>query len=113
MLERVFQGGRFVLTSILAAVLFMLAIGLIVMVNLVWMPILSGLVGPRSPAMFAVFAVGIAIAFLVGIYVSARFSQFPYMIVDHNAGALDSLRWSWEATRGRVGTLVVVYAMLC
>lgn len=112
-LERVFRGGRFLLTTILAAILFMLALGLLVLVNLIWIPILSGLVGPRSLAIVMVFVVGLAIVFLVAIYVSARFSQFPYMILDHNAGAVDSLRFSWEATRRRVGTLSVVYTMLC
>ena len=112
-LERVFHGGRFVLTTILAAVLFTLALGLIVLVNLVWMPILSGLIDPGSLAMVIVFFVGIVIACIVAIYVAARFSQFPYMILDHNAGAVDSLRFSWQATRGRVGTLSVVYTMLC
>ncbi len=112
-LERLFHGGRFVLTTILAAVLFMLALGLIVLVNLIWIPILPGLAGPHSLAIVMVLAVGIAIACIVAIYVSMRFSQFPYMILDHNAGAVDSLRFSWEATRRRVGTLNVVYGMLC
>jgi len=112
-LERVFRGGRFVLTTIQAAVLFMLALGLIVLVNLIWIPILSGLVDPRGLAIVMVIAVGIAIVCIVAIYVSMRFSQFPYMILDHNAGAVDSLRFSWEATRRRVWTLNVVYGMLC
>jgi len=112
-LERVFHGGPFVLTTILAAVLFMMVLGLIVLVNLIWVPILSGLVGPHALAVVMVLAVGIAIACVVMIYVSMRFSQFPYMILDHNAGVVDSLRLSWEATHGRVGTLSVVYAMLC
>jgi len=111
-LERVFHGGRFVLTTILAAVLFTLALALIVLVNLIWIPILSGLVGPGSVAIIVVFAVGIAIACIVGIYVAMRLSQFPYMILDHNAGAVDALRFSWEATRRRVGTLNLVYTML-
>jgi hypothetical protein len=112
-LERVFRGGRFVLTTILATVLFMLALGLIVLVNLIWIPTLSGLVGPRTLAIVMICAVGIAIACIVAIYVSMRFSQFSYMILDHNAGAVDSLRFSWEATHRRVGTLNVVYGMLC
>ena len=91
----------------------MLALGLIVLVNLIWIPILSGLVDPLSLAMVMVFAVGIAIACIVALYVATRFSQFPYMILDHNAGAVDSLRFSWEATRRRVWTLSVVYSMLC
>jgi len=112
-LVRVFRGGRFLLTTVLATVLFMLVLGLIVLVNLIWIPILPGLAGPRSLAIVMVLAVGIAIACIVAIYVSMRFSQFPYMILDHNAGAVDSLRFSWEATRRRVWTLNLVYGMLC
>ena len=90
----------------------MLALGLIVVVNLIWIPILSGIVGPRGMAILLISVVGIAIACVVATYVSARFSQFPYMIIDHNAGAMDSLRWSWEVTRGRVSTLFGVYTMV-
>jgi hypothetical protein len=34
------------------------------------------------------------------------------MIIDRNAGVIDSLGLSWEATRGGAGTLIVVYAFL-
>ena len=111
-LERVFQGGRFVLTTMVAAFLFLLALGLLVLVNLIWLPILSGLVASHALAIIIVCGVGMAIGGIVAIYISLRFSQFPYMILDHNAGAVDSLRFSWEATRGRVGTLNAVYALL-
>jgi hypothetical protein len=110
--ERIFHGGRFILTTILAAVLFTLALGLIVLLNLIWIPVLSGLVGHSSVAMVMVMAVAFTIACVVAIYVAMRFSQFPFMILDHNAGAADSLHLSWEATRRRVGTLNVVYTML-
>ncbi len=55
---------------------------------------------------------GLTIACVVAIYVAMRFSQFPFMILDHNAGAVDALRFSWEATYRRVGTLNLVYTML-
>lgn len=111
-LDRIFHGGYFLLTTLVAGALFMLALGLIVVVNLIWIPILSGIVGPRSMAILLISVVGIATACVVATYVSARFSQFPYMIIDHNAGAMDSLRWSWEVTRGRVSTLFGVYTMV-
>ena len=97
MLERVLHGGRFLLTSILAGVLFMLAIALILVANLIWIPILSAIVGPGGLAVFLFIVVGVAIACVVASYVSARFSQFPYMILDYNAGG-GSSRW---AGRGR------------
>jgi len=112
LLERVFHGGRFLLTTMLAGIVFALAVGLIVLVNMIWIPILSGILGPHNPAIVLVFAVGITIAVIASIYVSARFSQFPYMILDHNAGVVDSLRFSWQVTRQRVGTLTLVFTML-
>jgi hypothetical protein len=33
------------------------------------------------------------------------------MILDQNAGVIDSLRDSWEATRGRVATLILVFML--
>ncbi len=110
-LARLIQGGRFVLRSILAAIVFMLAIGTIFVVNMIWASIFARLFR-ASGAPLAISALSMAISVVAVLYVSVRFSQFPYMIVDQNASALDSLRGSWEATRGRSGTLALVYAML-
>ncbi len=110
--EQLFRGGRFILTSIVAVVLFMMTIGLIMIVNLVWIPIVTALLGRGHPASIGVFVVAVAIACVFAIYISTRFSQFNFFIIDQSVGAMDSLSWSWEATRGRAGTLVVIYAMM-
>jgi hypothetical protein len=111
-LEQVFRGGRFVLTTMLAGVVFVILLGLIGAVNLIWVPILAGLVGTGAPMMVLVIALAVVIAFISGGYVAARFSQFHFMIIDQNAGVIDSLRFSWESTRGCVGTLFLVFTLL-
>jgi hypothetical protein len=109
--ESVFRGGRFLLTTILAWVVFALLLGLIAFLSLIWVPILLAGAGQGGPIMILVFAVGIGTAVIVMVYVGSRFSQYQYMILDQNAGVLDSLRDSWEATRGRVATLLLVFML--
>jgi hypothetical protein len=110
--ERVFRGGRYLLTTILAGILFVLALGVIVLTNVIWIPTLGGILGPGTAGAILVSALGIGVAIVASLYVAARFSQFAYMILDHNAGVVDSLRFSWQATRRRVGTLILVFAMV-
>ncbi len=109
--EAVFHGGKFLLTTILAYVVFGLLLGLIALLSLIWVPILLAALGQGGPLMIVVFAVGIATAMLMIAYVGARFSQFHFMILDQNAGVIDSLRLSWEATRGSVATLLLVFML--
>jgi hypothetical protein len=109
--EAVFRGGRFLLTTILAGVVFALLLGLIALLTLIWVPILLAAAGQAGPIMILVFAVGIATALIMMSYVGARFSQFHFMIFDQHAGVIDSLRLSWEATRGRVGTMILVFML--
>jgi hypothetical protein len=109
--EAVFRGARFLLTTILAYVVFALMLGLIALLSLIWVPILLAAAGQAGPVMILVFAVGIATALIMMVYVGSRFSQFHYMILDQHAGVIDSLHLSWEATRGRVGTVILVFML--
>ena len=58
--EAVFRGGSFLLTTILAGVVFALLLGLIALLSLIWVPILLAALGQAGPLMILVFAVGIA-----------------------------------------------------
>ena len=106
-MERLVAGGRFLLTTLVMGLLFLLLLALIVLVSLGWTPLLGAVFGSRSAGTMAGFAVGITIAAVATCYVAARFSQAHYLILDHNAGVIDSLRSSWEATHQRVGTLIL------
>ena len=106
------EAGRFLLTTLLAGVLFLVTIGAATLLSLMVIPITAAILGRGGPGMILAFAVGIAIACVLVSYLSARLSQFHYMIIDQNAGVIDSLALSWEATRGRVGTMIVVFSFL-
>jgi hypothetical protein len=110
--ERVFRGGRYLLTTILAGILFVLVLGVIVLSSTIWIPLLGGILGPGRAGVMLACALGIVLAIVASLYLATRLSQFAYMILDHNAGVVDSLRFSWQATRRRVGTLILVFAMV-
>jgi hypothetical protein len=108
----IFRGGRFLLTTIVAGVVFVLLLGLIGLVNLIWIPIVVGMIGPGGSVMVLLFAMGIAVALITAVYVAIRFSQFHFMILDRNAGVVDSLRFSWESTRRGVATLILIFVLV-
>jgi hypothetical protein len=110
--DQLFRGGRFVLTTLFAGVVFGLLVGAVTLVGLIAIPILAAVVGRGGAGMILVFGGAFVFALVAAVYVSTRLSQFPYMIIDRNAGVIDSLGFSWEATRGGAGTLIVVYAFL-
>ena len=50
-----------------------------------------------------VVALGLVLLIVPGVYVGLRWVFAPQIIVEENAGALSSLRRSWEITRGTTG----------
>ena len=57
-------------------------------------------------ASLAVFVVGVIITIVVVIAVSVRLYLYSFAIVDRDAGAVESLRLSYEITRGHVIELI-------
>jgi hypothetical protein len=110
--EDVFTGGRYVLTTILAALLLGLAIG---------GPILLALFGGAAllpmiqdnPSALAVLLIVIVVGVLaaIAVYISVRLMQFYFVVIDLNTGVIESLRTSWYLTKGRVPTLILVYLL--
>ncbi len=43
--------------------------------------------------------VGIVLLIIPGVYLGARFSLFSFYITDHDASIINSLRYSWRATK--------------
>lgn len=56
----------------------------------------------------AIILVGLILLILPGIYFAIRLSFFPYYIVDKNLGSMDSLKSSWNATKGELSDLIVL-----
>ena len=106
-----FSGGRYLLTVIGAALLLgLLLVGL--------MAVPGGLVaaavyvlrgqqgaGPALAVVFVVFLIGLF------IYGMARLMQYYFLIIDQDAGVVDSIQRAWELTRGRAGTIIVIFLL--
>ena len=54
---------------------------------------------------------GLVATAVLGIYLMIRLSLFYYLIIDRDAGVIDSLGQSWQLTRNQAGMLVVVYLL--
>jgi len=108
--EDVFKGGRFVLTIILASILvgimivgpIGIAVGLII-------PGMMMLRDQRGAAAILLFLVVAGLAAALVVLLTCRLIIYYYIVIDRNAGVIDSLRQSWHLTKGRTGTIVLVY----
>jgi hypothetical protein len=109
---RLFQGFPFLLTTLLAGLVFVLVLGVIAAVFMIWVPILGGILGRGSGGVILVRIIGLVCTVVVAFLVATRLSQYHLMIVDEGAGVMDSLRYSWQATRHRVSTLILVWMLL-
>jgi hypothetical protein len=108
--EDVFRGGRFLLTALLAMVVHkvLIAIPIAVATGV----IIGGIVmmeNQSGVAAFLLFLVMSSAAGLVFILLAARLSMYYYLIIDRDAGVLDSLLRSWRLSRNQVGTITLVY----
>ncbi len=99
------RGGPYLLTIVLGwvAIWAMLALPSLLVLSTIGMvleaPSLGGLLGSGLMSMGAL---------AVGFYVLTRLYYFMLVCLDENTGVLDSLRGSWEATRGNLSGLILV-----
>jgi hypothetical protein len=110
--EHVFQGGPYVVTVIVASIL----IGLIVFLPIFLCVVAAAISfavfrGDQAPVAVAVLVVCVAAILPVIMYLTARMGMFYFLAIDRNAGVLDSLRWSWELTRGRALPIIAIYLL--
>lgn len=50
---------------------------------------------------------GLILLIVPGIYLAIRLSQFPFLIVDKNLGAIEAIKGSWNMTKGNVINLII------
>jgi hypothetical protein len=110
--EDVFTGGRYVLTTILASILFALSVGGPILLALIGGAALLPMIrdnqaGTLIILILIVFPVLVAVA----VYLSIRLFQFYFVVIDRNAGVIESLRTSWYLTKNQVPTLFLVYLL--
>ena len=106
--DEIFKGGQYVLTTILASIIFIIILGGPIGIAAVVGAIGLAAMGEWSAGGIVVFLVASTLAAVFVIYVSSRLLMYYYIIIDRNAGVIDSLQQSWTLCRGRVGTIILV-----
>jgi hypothetical protein len=117
--ELVFSGARYFWRMIGATLLYLFATLPFLLIFGVAFGLGFGLSRSANDdrLLFAGVIVGALIAVPGLIIVALRLAQFPFVLVDRDCGVMDSLRGSWELTRGRVvqlfflGIVVALIAM--
>jgi hypothetical protein len=107
--DEIFQGARFVLTTILATILFVAVLA--VPIFGAALVITFGLVAMENHiiAGVAFFLVVSSLVGLLVVYATARLAMHYYLIIDRDAGVIDSLMGSWTLCRNEVGTITLVF----
>jgi uncharacterized membrane protein len=109
-----FQGARFLLPTIIAHLLFALAVMLMAGVAAFLAAFMTGMMigavraRPAVGVLVVLMGVTVAAAYIAVFIFSLRLSQFLYLIIDRDVGALDALQISFRITRGHVGMLFVL-----
>jgi hypothetical protein len=110
--EDVLKGGRFVLTLILATIVFIAVLAVPVFIavgaitaGMVMMPELSVV---ATVLLFLVVSVPIG---LVVVLLTVRLCMYYYMVIDRDAGVFESFRRSWDCTRNQGSTITLVFCV--
>ena len=111
-LSKLFAGGPFLRDAIFATLILMLIMGGVAAV-LIGIPVGVGLAITQSGEGAAVGAgIGVALAGIPIIMITLALFQYQFLIVDRRLGAVDSLRTSYEITRGNKLTLLLLGVVL-
>jgi uncharacterized membrane protein len=109
----VFSGGRYILGVFLASLIVGVVVLGAVMLGALVGAIPGGLfwlaLGRNSQAGPAALVAFLCLgSIILAIVAGLRISQFYYLIIDRNAGALESISTSFQITRGRAGLIFVI-----
>jgi hypothetical protein len=107
-----FSGGKYLVTMILASILvgcllFAAAIVPILVMSITMAALRGNLSAPGG--LFVLAGCGLFVVLI--LYLAARLMQFYFLVIDRDAGVIDSIGFSWQITRGRAGTIILVYLM--
>jgi hypothetical protein len=105
----IFTGGRYILgvflSGLIFVVIFVVSIALVAGISV---PVVL-MLRDQPLAMIAVLTVVIGLGASLIVYYAVRLAQFYYLIIDRNVGVFDSFGLSWQITRNRVPTLLLIY----
>jgi uncharacterized membrane protein len=109
--DQLFSGGRYLLKVILAGiVMFVMFLGA-VFVPAVLAGVAVAALRNQPVGGMLILVVLIALFVFLTIYVGARLMQFYFLIIDRDAGVIESIQLAWQITRGKGGTIILVYLM--
>jgi hypothetical protein len=106
-----FSGGRYLVTAILASIVVALLVGAVVVIPAFVLGVAFYVLRDQGSAGVIAIVLGGALIAVLVIYLAARVGQFYYLVIDRNAGVIDSIRLSWQLTEGRAGTIILVYLL--
>ncbi len=104
-----FSGGQYLLRSILALIMFVLAFLAIAFVPLVMGGVIIAVLRDQVAILLGVLISGGICWVGLLLYVWARLGQFYWLVIDQDAGAFESMQRAWEISGGRAGTIILVY----
>jgi hypothetical protein len=110
--EDIFTGAGYVLTTILAWLVMMVCVAGPMVLAFLGIGAFSSVVQADQsilPVLLAVVVIGLLGA--IAVYLSVRLSQYPFVVIDRNAGVFQSLRMSWYLTKNKVPTIILVYLL--
>jgi hypothetical protein len=109
--DQLFSGGRYMLRVIFGAIVMMGIFFGIMFVPLILMGVAIAALRDQAAWGLVALVVCVPLVAFLAIYLSARLMQFYFLIIDRDSGVMESLQGSWQITRGRVGTLILVYLL--
>ena len=107
-LTRFSRAGRFVLTTILASIIFIVILAAPILIAAVVDRHGHGRDGRAVSRRDHLVSDREYAGRVFVIYVSTRLLMYYYLIIDRNAGVIDSLQQSWILCQNRVGTIILV-----
>jgi hypothetical protein len=107
--EDIFTGAGYVLTTILAWLVMAVCVAGPIVLAFLGIGALSSVVQADLPFLLTVVVIGLLGA--IAVYLSVRLSQYPFVVIDRNAGVFQALRTSWYLTKNKVPTIILVYLL--
>jgi hypothetical protein len=107
--EVLFSGGRYLLTTILAWLVVILLLLGAFLVPVALAGVFTTMLRDQPATVLLVFVVCSFALLGLLLYLSARLMQFYFLVIDRDAGVVDSIQRSWRYTRGHAGTIILVY----
>jgi hypothetical protein len=107
----VFTGGRYLFRVIASS--FLLGLIMLGVIALGTVPggVVLAVVGRDAAAGQVAMALSMFVSVIIAIIVALRMSQFHYLIIDRDAGVLDSFRLSSQVTRDKAGVVFVIFLL--